>query len=116
MHTATIRTKTLTLAVGDTLAVKLGEYPSTGFIWSVKKDDPEVLEQTGEDFEAAEATRYGGGGVRVFTFIARARGAALLCFTNKRPWLQHDLACEDISWRNEVGRPDRMRPVPACAR
>jgi len=80
--------KTIHLRVGQTVNVKLGSNPTTGYIWMLaEKEGYNALTRLGNYKYVPDATqRIGAGGTQVFTFEGAKRGQAELVFEYRRPW------------------------------
>lgn len=78
--------KSVTLRVGDRLAVDVAENPSTGYAWQTVTL-PSILVAAGSKYTAnpASAGLVGGGGRRVITFRAKKRGTGTLRLRYRRP-------------------------------
>jgi inhibitor of cysteine peptidase len=80
--------KTVTVAKGGTLQVKLEMRAGTGFIWVVEKVDKKVLEQKGKyTTEKIKGARpIGGPRLQVYTFTGKGTGETKLVLFYKRPF------------------------------
>lgn len=69
-------TQHATLAVGNTLMIKLGSNYSTPYRWTVttKIGDPTIVEQIGHEFVQPTSPRLGAPGTEVWTFAALKPG------------------------------------------
>jgi predicted secreted protein len=76
--------KSVTLARGATLTVKLAYQSGTGYTWSVAKNEGGALTSLGEPTTEAPSNAPGGGATRVFRFTASAPGHAKLDLTFAR--------------------------------
>lgn len=79
----------LILAAGGTLTVRLQSNVTTGYGWSVVKNDPKALKLMGKPkYESPKQVIPGAGGHQVFSF--QATGAigtnTVLVLEYKRPW------------------------------
>ena len=79
------------IAVGGSLTATLESNPSTGFSWAlVSISDPNVLEEGGHEFEAAQATPerpvVGASGQEVWTFKALKKGKSTISMEYSQPW------------------------------
>ena len=79
----------VTARVGDSVLLKLGENPTTGFRWSLSAMDSHLLALTGDEFQPASAG-IGGGGLRVFRFLTRSTGTAGIEVRLGRSWESGD--------------------------
>ena len=76
------RGRTVEVAAGQTVTVRLPENPSTGYRWAVESAGG--LQQTGDRSEAGGAM--GGAGVREIEFRAAEPGSHELRMKNRRTW------------------------------
>ncbi|HET9933842.1 MAG TPA: protease inhibitor I42 family protein [Polyangiaceae bacterium] len=73
---------TITLSVGESRSLVLGERPTTGFRWHVAVSNRELLEVA--DTFRPRSLKPGGGGERVFTISALKRGASTVTWSHQR--------------------------------
>jgi inhibitor of cysteine peptidase len=73
-------TQNATLAVGNTLTVKLGSNYSTPYRWAIatKIGDPSIVKQTGHEFVQPTSDRLGAPGMEVWTFAALKPGTTTI--------------------------------------
>lgn len=73
-------TQNATLAVGNTLTVKLGSNYSTPYRWAIatKIGDPTIVKQTGHEFVQPTSDRLGAPGTEVWTFTALKPGTTTI--------------------------------------
>lgn len=64
------------LVTGDTLVVRLGANPTTGYDWRMVSTNTALLPAAGEPIYASSADLPGAGGVATFRFLAKAAGEA----------------------------------------
>jgi predicted secreted protein len=81
------RGRTIEVAEGDVITVRLKENPTTGYRWSV--DTTNGLELVGDRFEAG-GDAIGAAGVRVSEFRATRAGSHELRLRNWREWEGED--------------------------
>jgi len=74
------------LRVGDVVAVRLAENPSTGFVWSTESAGGDVLQLVASEYLPTAEGRVGGGGQRSLSFRAVATGNAELRLKLWREW------------------------------
>lgn len=69
-------TQNATLAVGNTLTVKLGSNYATPYRWTIdtKIGDPTIVKQTGHEFVQPTSDALGAPGTEVWTFAALKPG------------------------------------------
>jgi inhibitor of cysteine peptidase len=78
--------KVVETRAGDTLVVRLGENPTTGYQWAMETlNADEVVLQNVEYLRAGDAA-VGGGGERRFTFKAQRAGTATVQLKLWRVW------------------------------
>jgi inhibitor of cysteine peptidase len=77
--------KTIPLAVGDQLEVRLKENPTTGSRWRIAADGAPACEREGDSFVAA-GTRPGQEGVHVWRLRAARPGRARIELAYGRSW------------------------------
>jgi predicted secreted protein len=77
---------TRSVKVADTVVLRLAEIPTTGFRWAPAEMESNILEPAGDDFELNPQSAVGGGGVRVFRFLATKAGQSNLNFSLTRSW------------------------------
>jgi inhibitor of cysteine peptidase len=78
--------KVVETRAGDTLVVRLGENPTTGYQWAIDTlNADEVVLQSVEYLRAGDAA-VGGGGERRFTFKAQRAGTATVQLKLWRVW------------------------------
>jgi len=80
--------QSVTLNAGDTLTVKLGSNPSTGFDWEEAViTNTAIIEQVFRDYLESTATGVvGAAGTTVFNFKAKSTGTTSIEFKYSRPW------------------------------
>lgn len=80
--------RSVNMAVGDTLELTLGSNASTGFEWAdnLLISDPKVMTQIKHEAIAGEADRPGAPGKEVWTLEAKAPGNTTVSSTYGRPW------------------------------
>lgn len=73
-------TQNVTLAVGNTLTVKLGSNYSTPYRWTVdtKIGDPTIVKQTGHEFVHPTSDARGAPGTEVWTFAVLKPGTTTI--------------------------------------
>ncbi len=93
----------ISVNAGDTFTVKLDENPTTGYQWSYTISDENIVEISQDEYVAdthsGEMT--GAGGVRSFTFIAKAKGNAVITMVYERSWEKSE-DDEKISFQIDV--------------
>lgn len=78
--------KTINLAVGDSLSIKLEGNPTTGYNWQVTGIDLAVLQPVGQPVFKASSMMMGAGGVITLNFKAVAAGTTQLQLGYMRAW------------------------------
>lgn len=88
--------RSLSVACGDTVVVRLDETPTSGYRWEVAEIDPAVLKLANDDFVPASGTARGGGGHHEFRFDVVAAGKSPLRLIHRRSWEPEDQAVEEL--------------------
>jgi len=71
--------------IGDTVTLKVAEIPTTGFRWELASLDSQFLALTRDEFQPT-SEGVGGGGLRVFHFLAKKPGSAGVELRLVRSW------------------------------
>jgi len=78
--------RSIELAVGDLVELRLFENPTTGYVWSVTRDGSPVLDLLDTTFASQSSPRQlGAGGTRCWRFRASAPGTAAMEMEYSRP-------------------------------
>jgi len=88
--------RSLSVACGDTVVVRLDETPTSGYRWEVAEIDPAVLKLASDDFVPASGTTRGGGGHHEFRFEVVTAGKSPLRLIRRRPWEPASAAVEEL--------------------
>jgi inhibitor of cysteine peptidase len=81
------QTRTAEIRVGERIAVRLPENPTTGFTWAVAETDSRLLALERTDYTPPEEAGFiGARGDRTFTFIALETGEVPLALKYWRFW------------------------------
>ncbi|WP_019501267.1 protease inhibitor I42 family protein [Pseudanabaena sp. PCC 6802] len=72
--------------VGDLIAIRLAENPTTGYCWEIGSIDDRFVEFQGSDYSKTPETGIGGGGTRTFHFRAKSGGTEQIQFKLRRSW------------------------------
>lgn len=75
----------VSVAVGDTVELRLIENPTTGYRWKLDSVDNSALQPKDSKYQG-EGSMPGQGGTRVFTFTALKTGRINLSAKNIREW------------------------------
>jgi len=79
--------KTVTVGVGEELAVTLAANPTTGYTWAVAEPANErIIQQTGKNEFESKSRALGAGGVQIFRFVVVGAGQTTLKLIYHRPW------------------------------
>jgi inhibitor of cysteine peptidase len=98
-----------TLAVGETIAVRLAENPTTGHRWTSEGGGDRLVEIDSTFEPPPSRDKAGAGGTRVFRFRAARAGRVTLVLRYARPWeggpaaSQRELRVEIQDSRSEGG-------------
>ena len=84
--TAADNGKSIRVAPGEKLTLRLKENPSTGFRWTVDMSNNEYLTLRSSDYIPDSGGVPGGGGKRVFIFEAKRIGNFRLSLKLGREW------------------------------
>ena len=76
----------VTAEIGDKIRIRLVANHSTGFEWSYRISEGNVLKEEDHDFEEPTPGVAGAAGVEVFTFEASAQGSTELRMEYGQPW------------------------------
>ena|ERR1041385_5355960 len=71
---------------GDRIILRLSEVPTTGFRWRIEDIGEDAVALEREDFQLAEASAVGGGGIKMFFFRAVRPGSSRLRLARSREW------------------------------
>jgi inhibitor of cysteine peptidase len=78
--------KVVETRAGDTLVVRLGENPTTGYRWAIETLNADEVVLQSEEYLRASGAAVGGGGERRFTFKAQRAGTATVQLKLWRAW------------------------------
>lgn len=78
--------RTAEVRVGERIAVRLAENPTTGFSWAIDETDRRLLTLDASDYAAPDLGFIGAKGQRTFQFIARQPGEMTLQLKYWRVW------------------------------
>lgn len=78
--------KSISIKPGEVMGISLNENPSTGFRWSLEKNNDEILELLKSDYIQASGSEVGGGGKRIWKFKAKKTGEVHLALKHWRAW------------------------------
>ena len=78
--------KTIELAVGEKLVIRLAENPTTGYRWAVEPGGEGFFDPPGSEFVQTPDAKIGEGGIRVFSFEAIKPGKSSLAIKHWRAW------------------------------
>ena len=95
--------KDIELASNETLIVKLGSNPSTGYAWTVSGDPaPLKLQKSSYRKNPKSGQAVGVPGVQVFQFTAGSAGIATLNLAYRRSWEYNTPPAKSFSLRVNV--------------
>lgn len=89
--------KTVAAHVGDIIAIRLAENPTTGYRWEISAVDNQLIEFQGTDYQVEPGVGVGPGGTRTFHLKAKAMGTVLLQLKLRRSWEPEDKAIEQFT-------------------
>ncbi len=79
--------KSVTLSVGDILAVKLASNASTGFDWEkVRLSDDTVIQKVSNQYNPPASSLPGAGGIEIWKFKALKKGTSAVFMEYSQPW------------------------------
>jgi inhibitor of cysteine peptidase len=93
--------RSVDLAVGQHLLIRLPATPSTGYAWELTNDLGEALAYDGSTIEAGEKMP-GAPAHQQLSFTARAPGATTIALAYRRPWEKDVAALRTFSVRVRV--------------
>lgn len=96
------RGKTFEAHVGDLIAIRLAENPTTGYLWEISGFDNQLVEFQGSDYSVAPRTSIGGGGTRIFRFRAKSTGTGQIQLRRRRSWESETRAIEQFTVNIQV--------------
>ncbi|MCI4679379.1 protease inhibitor I42 family protein [Rhodoblastus acidophilus] len=73
------------VAAGETIALRLPENPSTGYVWAIEVDPPSAAAVVA-DYWTARSGLIGAPGTREFTLAVKRAGPFSIRVKNRRPW------------------------------
>ena len=95
--------RSIELALGQELWVRLASNHSTGYAWSLAEvSDAVVAQQQPARYEESDATRVGAGGTEIFHLEAVRAGEQTLRFEYRRPWERNALPARAVSYAISV--------------
>jgi len=77
--------RTVELHVGDQVALRLPENPTTGYRWAIDSSDANLVDVKQGEF-AAKSEAVGGGGEAQWSITAKAPGATSIRLKRWRQW------------------------------
>ena len=80
------RGRSIAVAPGQRILIRLPEAPGTGFSWSFDPFDTGVLESVSSDYTPPAPPSVGGAGTRAWTLRAKAPGTVHLAAKQWKPW------------------------------
>jgi predicted secreted protein len=92
--------RTVTVAPGSVITVRLEEARTAGFKWMLDDDGGDAVALTSEDL--VPGVLPGGRAVHEFRFVAREVGSAPLRFVQRRPWAPDDQDASRVQIRVDV--------------
>ncbi|MGO9109867.1 MAG: protease inhibitor I42 family protein [Thermoguttaceae bacterium] len=74
------------IPLGARIVVRLAENPTTGYCWDLRSVVTPVLEFEHDDYTSTSANGVGGGGTRIFQFVAVTAGTQTILLKLMRRW------------------------------
>lgn len=78
--------KSMMLATGELIELRLHENPTTGYRWHLADWDHSVLEIVRDEYRPSHTSGHGGGGEHIWHFIARHKGNVSVQLAQHRSW------------------------------
>jgi inhibitor of cysteine peptidase len=78
--------KTIQVAGGDTIELRLDESPTTGYRWEITEINKQQLHLSDQQYALREGVGMGGGGVRIFYLEVLHQGAGRIVLENRQRW------------------------------
>ena len=72
--------------LGETIYIRVGENPTTGYRWFLEHVDNQMFELEGSEFQTAIDAAIGAAGLRTFVFKATGRGKGKIQLKLWREW------------------------------
>lgn len=87
-------------AAGSTIAVELPANQTTGYIWTYKMSEDNILTEESSTYLPARGNdeTVGRGGKQVWIFRAVSPGSAAITFTYQRPWEAGATASDNVTY------------------
>lgn len=82
----TFNQKTIPIATGDTLELRLDETPTTGYKWEIVQMNTNQVELIDSSYSLYQGAGIGGGGIRTFRLQVLDRGDGRLVLENRQSW------------------------------
>jgi len=104
--------KTVTVAKGQRIVIRLAGNPTTGYSWALAKLEGDAVEQVGKvQYEPKRVPRgiVGSGGTFRFTFKAVKLGKATLRLAYRRPWEKKKPPAETFTLTVQVKSPAKKK-------
>jgi len=104
------RGRTIEVAPGSRVLVRLPENPSTGYRWELEALEGDALDLQAATYQVPATLAPGAGGTRLFEFLARSPGNMLLHLRLGRPWEPAGTAAETFEASVQVSSHPGSRP------
>jgi inhibitor of cysteine peptidase len=84
------RGQTVRVHLGDVIAIRVAETPTTGYRWVLADPPPSILVLENR-YEPPSPATPGAPGVRLLRLRAQRPGMAVVRLTKRRPWAEADI-------------------------
>ena len=88
----------------DDFLVALPANPTTGYSWTVRVSDKNIVSAEGSAYKSPTGKAMGAGGEQVFGFEAVHAGSATITLEYRRPWEKGTKAAQTVTIRVQVAK------------
>ena len=78
--------KSFEVHIGDSISIRLKENATTGFRWTIDKNNDKIMATKSSEFLIEKDSEFGSGGIRLFTYIAKSAGISHIKLKHWREW------------------------------
>jgi inhibitor of cysteine peptidase len=89
--------RTCNIIKGDYVTIRLAEIPTTGYRWAVKEFNDQILVFEESNYLISRESQIGGGGLKIFRFLAISPGQSNLILKLEREWENDAIKVFDIT-------------------